>query len=95
MSPPDTSTTPGSKSLPDTSTNLIPLSATGRRNLENYKLYRLVPSQFNAIKPTATMYTAPITYTSMPPWSQLPGMIKVSCHQTLELQKFYGHNSLE
>ena len=58
-----------STSLPDTSDNLILLSATGRRNLEKYKLYQLVTGQFNAIKPTATMYTAPINYVSRPPWT--------------------------
>ena len=56
-----------STSLPGTSDNLILLSATGRRNLEKYKLYQLVTDQFNAIRPTATMYTAPINYVSRPP----------------------------
>ena len=56
-----------STSLPGTSDNLILLSAIGRRNLEKYKIYRQVTDQFNAIRPTATMYTAPINYIPRPP----------------------------
>ena len=56
-----------STSLPGTADNLILLTAIGRRNLEKYKMYERITAQFNAIRPTATMYTAPTNYIPRPP----------------------------
>ena len=56
-----------STNLPGTSDNLILLTAIGRRNLEKYKIYEQVTAQFDAIRPTATMYTAPTNYIPRPP----------------------------